>query len=188
MALCALADVKTYLGIGSASTDALLTSLINNVSAAIESYCSRTFLSQTYTETRNGSGANRMYCNNAPITSVLSVAVDGYAIPASFTPTTYGWVFDTSLIYIRQGTPYSGSPNCFSKGVQNVQLVYVAGYATIPSDLAQACIEWVAYKFAKRDRIDRRSETLAQQTVGYDLSDMPLSVKSALNQYRRWPF
>ena len=187
--LCVLADVKSYLGITVSTTDSILSLLITNASAFIASYCNRKFASQNYTETRNGSGGYRVYCNNSPVTAVSSVTVDGYAIPQALSPTMYGFTFDTSLIYIRQGIPNSGTPNTFQKGVQNITVAYTAGYVTTPPDLSMACIELVASKFAKRDRIDKKNETLgSQQTIGYDISDMPASVKTTLKQYQRWPF
>jgi hypothetical protein len=46
---------------------------------------------------------------------------------------------------------------------------------------------WVAWLFNKRSRLDKRNETLgSQQTQGYDLSDMPAFVKTALQAYVRW--
>ena len=52
--LCALQDVKTYLGKTDTNSDTVLTSLVTNVSAMIETYCNRTFASASYTETYNG--------------------------------------------------------------------------------------------------------------------------------------
>jgi len=190
--LCALADVKTYLGITNTNQDAVITSLITNASAMIESYCNRVFASANYTETRNGHGGYRMYAANAPITAVSAVTVDGISVPSAPAPTGnglgYGFVFDSDLIYIRPGVPYSGQPTAFNKGIQNVTLAYTAGFTTIPSDVNQACVELVADKLAKQSRIDKKSETLGQQqTVSFDLSDMPPRVKTALAQWRRWP-
>lgn len=187
-ALCALADVKTYLGIQNTNQDAVITTLITNASAMIESYCNRTFASAAYTETRNGTGGFRMYAAQAPITAVSSVTVDGTPIPAAPAPSNgslgYGYVFDADLIYIRPG----GYPGTFTKGIQNVMLAYTAGFATIPADVNQACVELIADKLAKQARIDKKSETLgSQQTVSFDLSGMPPRVVAALAQWRRWP-
>ncbi len=188
--LCALADVTGYLGITNTNQDALITTLITNASAMIESYCNRIFASASYTETRNGTGGFRMYAAQAPITAVSSVTVDGVAIPAapSGGAPGYGYVFDADLIYIRTGASYSGTPTLFTKGVQNVVLSYTAGFATIPADINQACVELIADKLAKQARIDKKSETLgSQQTVSFDLSAMPPRVVTALAQWRRWP-
>lgn len=182
-ALCALADVKNYLGITDTSQDALINALIPQASAQIENYCNRTFAQASYSETRNGNNASSMFLRQVPIVSVASLSVDGVAIAASPDPQTFGYVFDEDTIYIRGCR--SGAPTRFERGVQNVAISYSAGFSAIPADVAQACIELIAWKRAKRNRIDKRSETLGQQqTQAYDLSDMPASVKSVINSYR----
>lgn len=177
--LCALADVKAYLGITSSATDGVLTTLIGNVSAAIESYCNRTFASASYTETRNGQGGWRLFLANGPVTAVASVSVDGVSIPAAPDALSSGYVVDQNTVYLRG--------YCFNRGVQNVTVTYTAGFASVPGDVAQACIECVASHFAKRDRIDKASETLGtQQTISYSQADMPAAVKTALKQRIWW--
>jgi hypothetical protein len=178
--LCALGDVKTYLGITTTAMDAVLSALITNASAFIESYCNRVFALSSYTESYNGTGGDRLYSWRAPIVSVASLSVDGIAIQAAPNTQSPGFVFDDDLIYLRGAR--------FCKGVQNVTVSYTAGFAAIPADVNQACIELVALKYAKRDRIDKSSETLGtQQTQAYAMADMPAQVKTALNNYRRWP-
>lgn len=181
--LCALSDVKTYLGITTTTTDAALNALITNTSAAIENFCNRSFAQAVYTDTYNGTGKSVLYLREGPITAVASVSVDGVAIPPASSATSYGYTFDDSMLYIRAG----GTCERFNKGVQNVVVSYTAGYVATPQDVNQACIEWVAWKYAKRTRIDEKSQTLgAQQTQAYDLSDMPASVRSALMSYVRF--
>lgn len=192
--LCQIEDVKTYLGISTTSTDGVITALIPQASAMIENYCNRTFAQASYSETRNGNNAASIFVRQLPIVSVQSVSVNGISVTAAPDTQSYGYVFDDERIYIRGsgsrqpmplGVYPGGCPDCFLRGVQNIVLAYTAGYSTIPSDLAQACIELVGWKMAKRDRLDKRNETLgSQQTQGYDLSDMPASVKTAIKPYR----
>lgn len=187
MSLCTLQDVKTYFAITSASEDDLLNALIAAASADIENYCNRTFAQAAYTETRNGNGANAMAARQYPIVSVQGVTVDGYAVPAAADAVSSGFVFSDTAIYIRN-SGRGRAPGCgwsFARGVQNVTLQYTAGYATIPADLVQACVELVGWKRAKRQRIDKTSETLGnQQTQAFKLDGMPPSVIAAINTYR----
>lgn len=177
--LCQLADVQTYLGDSAAASSPVLALLITNASAFIEQYCNRTFALTSYTETRNGNGGNKLFLLNGPVVSVSSVTVDGNVVPPSPNPLASGWVNDDSMVYIRGGW--------FACGIQNVTVQYSAGFATTPADVAQACIELVAEKFAKRNRIDKASETLGtQQTQAYIQADMPARVKTALQPYVRW--
>lgn len=192
--LCVLADVQAYTGDASAGTGTVYTALIPKVSAAIESYCARTFGQASYTETRNGNGGNVIMPLNKPVTAVSSVVVDGVTIPQAPDNVSFGWVLDpiSSLLYIRTGyklTPppagsQGGFPIRFSRGIQNVVLSYTGGYATVPADVNQAACEWISFKTAKRSRPDKKSEILAQQTVSFDLAGMPDMVKALLAPYR----
>lgn len=182
--LCQLADVKSYLGISDTNSDTVLSALISQVSAGIESYCNRTFASQSYTERRNGGCGSKLYLMNGPVTAVASLTVNGQAVSAAPDDVSGGYVFDSSVLYIRPG---GSGPQEFYKGVQNVTVTYTAGFTTIPLDVVHAAIAWVASLFAKRNRVDKKSETLGpQQTIGYDLSDMPAQTKRLLSSYIRW--
>ena len=193
MSLCALADVQNYTGETSANLTALITTLIGNASAMIESICSRTFEQTAYTETRNGNGAPILFMRQGPISAVSSVQIDGVAIPAAPDTTSYGYVFDDRRLYLRgnpgisartTGVP-GGYPVGFSRGVQNIVVGYTAGYATIPDDLNQACVELVADMLAKRKRIDLKTQALGQNdTVSYNLVDVPPRVKTLIRPYR----
>lgn len=181
--LTTLADVKTYSGASDTSTDAVISQLIENASAFIERFCNRIFAITAYSETRNGNNRPRMTLNNGPISTVTSVTIDSVAIVASSGPTVPGYTFDEHSVYLRPGGTY----NTFRRDVQNVQVSYSAGFATVPYDVAQACIELIQFKLAKRTRIDKKSETLgSQQTISFDLSDIPASVRSALLSYQRF--
>jgi len=54
-----------------------------------------------------------------------------------------------------------------------------------PEDLNQAVVELVGWKFAKRSRLDKQSETLQQQTVSFSLADMPESSQTVFDLYKR---
>lgn len=184
MTLCALQDVKTYLGITDTNSDAVLNALVSNVSAAVEAYCNRTFASASYTETRNGGCGPKLFLANGPVTAVASVTVDGQTVNPAPDALSGGFVFDSNVVYIRPG---GIGPQEFRKGIQNVVVQYTAGFASIPLDVNQATVLWIASIYAKRNRIDKRNETLGQQqTQGYDLSDMPAITKRLLSSYIRW--
>lgn len=190
--LCVLADVQAYTGASDAATSAVYTALIPKVSAAIESYCARTFGQAVYTENRNGNNADRIVVRNRPLVAVSSVSINTLAVPPAPDAASFGYVFDDTMIYIRLGNRLSpppagatgGFPVCFERGIQNVVLVYQGGYATVPPDVNQAACEWISFKTAKRQRPDKKNEVLAQQTIGFDLSGMPDMVKTLLQPYR----
>jgi hypothetical protein len=106
----------------------------------------------------------------------------------------------TSLVYASSDDPLTqvaanpvqgqyalaGSVLTFNAADQGAALL--ASYTTngTPPDLAQAVVEMVAIKYQKRDRMDMRSKTLAQQTIAFDNSQIPPTVLPVLNSYRRW--
>lgn len=58
-------------------------------------------------------------------------------------------------------------------------------YGFIPSDIEQACIELVGERFSYRDRIGKRSQSLAgQEVTAYSLKDIPDYIKAVLDAYR----
>lgn len=65
----------------------------------------------------------------------------------------------------------------------------LANYTTngTPADLNLAIVEWVAWTYQKRQRLDRRGETLAQQTISYDMGAMPAQTSMVISDYTR-PF
>lgn len=60
-------------------------------------------------------------------------------------------------------------------------------YSYIPTDLEQACIQWVAERYAYRSRIGQKSKTVGgQETSAYDLKAIPDYVDLLLNPFRLW--
>lgn len=174
--LVTLADVKAYIG-SSGIDDQLLTRLVTASSQYIQSWLNRTFASAAYTETRDGNGGQRMLFANYPVTAVSSLTIDGIAIPLSTSPLIPGYVFSSTGIMLRSYT--------FTQGFQNVVIGYTAGYATVPEDIRQACIDMVALKYRQRDRIGINSKTLAGEAVTFNTDDMPANVKTILGNYKK---
>lgn len=175
MAFATLAQVKEWLGITGAADDALLTRMLDAATASMERYMARTILSASYTETRSGTGGNALTLRNRPISAVSSVTVNGTAWAASDGRST-GYVFDGETLF--------AIGNIFARASQNVVVTYTAGYATVPADLEQACIELVGAKYKERDRIGIQSKGLAGESISYIVKEFPDSVMAAMAQYR----
>lgn len=175
--LTTAADVSTFLGQASNIDAALLGTLVTNASAFVLNYVNRNLLTASYTETRNGHGGSRLALREYPVTAVSSVTVDGVAIPAAPDAVSNGYVFDDLVLYLRG--------YCFTRGVQNVVIGYTAGYASVPADVAQACIEIVAAKYKRRTKLHLSSEAMDGQTTAFNQSDVPPSAKAVLNNYMR---
>jgi hypothetical protein len=121
--------------------------LLTAVSKQIQNFISYNIAAQSYSVAFNGNGMARRMLPDYPVTAVASVTVDGISIPQANTPTASGFLFDDRGVYLRGYT--------FSRGVQNVAISYTAGYATVPEDIEEACLELVALTF---DRLDRPAD------------------------------
>lgn len=176
--LTSLGNVEQWLGLASGNQDeALLTRLISAASGFIQNWCSRQFASQDYTEIRDGTGGLRLAFANFPVTSVTSLTIDGHTIPPGDATVTPGFYF-TSTMLILNG-------HCFNRGFGNIEISYVAGLETIPSEVEQACIELIAFRYRELDRIGLSSKGLAGETTSFVIKDMPPSVATLLDNYRK---
>jgi len=176
--LTTLADVKEWLSIPTStiSDDALLQRLITAMSSSAESYMGRTIASATYTETLNGRGKSVLAFGQAPVTAVTSVTVDGVAIPSRASTGSRGYAFDQQLLYL--------DGYAFTRGVLNVTLVYAAGFAAVPSDIAQAVIQLVGLRYKSREHIGESSKQLAGGGVSW-FHEVPQEVLAIFDQYKR---
>ena len=175
--LCSVADVQAYLGVPSGQDAALLQTLVTGASAAIQSYIGFNVALATYTETRSGHGRCSLALRNGPVTAIQSLTVGTTAQSPSIGYGQAGYNFDTDRVYLTDGV--------FDFGIRNIEITYTAGYATVPADLALACIELVVYKYKLKDKAGFVSEGGLGQTTSYSQKDMPASVISAIKSYVR---
>jgi hypothetical protein len=112
---------------------------INAASEQIISFCSRKFKQATYTEVFDGQEADLIIPKHYPITGITSVKFasnHGFSTATPIDDAAYN--FDEEYIYLTDGvlTP---------RGRGLVQVIYQAGYATIPYAVQQACIIQAQY-------------------------------------------
>jgi len=177
--LATVANLAAWLGLSSPSQDVQdqLQRLVTGVSVWIQTWLSRAIASAPYTETRNGHGGTRLILGDYPVTAVASVVVDGQTIPQAAGPNLPGWKLANDQIIL---WGYR-----FSSGDANVAISYTAGFATVPPDIAQACIDLCALRWKERDRIGHVSKSIGGETVTYMVKDMPDNVRVVLNQYKK---
>jgi Phage gp6-like head-tail connector protein len=194
--LCALDDVKAWLNLSTSADDALLSRLITAASQYIQRWLNRPLPLADYIETRDGLGGiygpeeSRFPFGVQPCVAVSFVAVAGVTIsPAPDAPaaapgqsvSTYyvsqpGYLFTESELVIR-GYYLPRQAGC-------VFIQYTAGYAAIPPDLAQACIELVAQRYRERTRTGEVSRRIGTEVVRYSQLDMSAAIKTLIQQYR----
>ncbi len=159
----------------------------------------------SYDEFYDGSGTLRQPIRNWPITAVTSVNVNGAAIPASTSIKTWGFVVDQDKKFISVRGGYS--PNVatfqnyryqsgrggfgaqgpgFSSGVQNVEVVYTAGFNGVPFDLEMAARKTVALNYKRKSWIGQKSQAMAAGagTLSYDDFEMSTQDQRTIQYYR----
>lgn len=186
--LTTLANVKGWLSppLTTTADDALLQRLITAASQFIQTWLGRQIAQQSYTDTRDGNGGRKLVFANAPVSAVASLTIDGIAIPPAPNPTTAGFVFSPTMLYLQGTIPGPARDiHVFSRGFQNVVVAYTAGYAATPPEIEQACIALVGLRYKERDRIGQVSKNLAGEVVSFAQKDMPADVQTVLEQYRR---
>ena len=183
MALCTLENVRTYLDIPvdkkDPEKDALYQSYIDRISVRMNNYCDRIFESTTYTEYYDGGGMSYLYTNQYPIISVTSINDDS------------GWSWTSSTVI--SGVNYRVANNSrsillknmrFGNYTENVKIVYIAGYATIPGDLIDACATEVVAAFKKRKDPHITAKTADDGSgTRYQTNFLP-STKGVLDKYK----
>ena len=191
-ALTTLAQVKEYLAIASSDHDDLLERLIEAVSSQFNAYCGRKLRARDYSSQSeddaydpdnallSGSGYAELLLPQYPVISLSNLWVEEVAVAPAASGT--GWVLDAGAGVLTL------LDRVFPRGRHNVALVYRAGFAAIPPDLAQAAIEQAAIRFqesaAGHGRLGVSARTLSDGSVSYHASALLPQVKAVLDRYR----
>lgn len=130
-----LADLKAWLDVQSADDDALLGTLVTQISRMILSHCDRgSFLPMLHTETRDGGDEDAIVLRQWPVSAIQSLTINGTMIaPAS--PLVPGGARTPGYVLESPGRAPPGRMQKLSlrglrflPGVQNVTITYQAGY------------------------------------------------------------
>lgn len=157
--LAELDDIKGYLNLTTEDDDVLLSDIIKRKNAHVKQYCQRDFLQATYTEYHSGGGPSILLPFQYPnINGMLALMLEQY--PVSSITAIYDDVGRTygadSLIdpdNYAIADPNNGIVELdglsLCKGVKNIKVVYVAGYAAseLPEDLKEAFIKLVVAEY-----------------------------------------
>jgi hypothetical protein len=166
MALCTATEYKAWRGVTGSAYDTLYGTLIDTATAEIERLCGRTaggFETATFTERFDGDGTQSLRLSNGPISSITSIKF-GNADQTTIDSTTYTNDGRQTVMLLPRATgsfsqrddwgqPVTGSSgSVFPFGFQNIEVVYVAGYAAdaIPDDLKLVCFRFVDHYASSR--------------------------------------
>lgn len=152
---------------------------------------------QQYNEIYDGNGATRMFVNNTPIQSLISLTIGAFSPPVS-TSTVYPGIYielsKKSIAFRAQaGSFYPPSaiyPYFFLQGQGNIQIVYTAGFSSVPFDLGEACMAAVAINYKRKDYIDLASRSLSagggSGTTTYRNWGLPPEINEVIEFYSRY--
>jgi len=177
-------SVKAYLGLTNDDDQALIEAMIDSVSAVIETFCQRKFKSRAYVEYYSGDGTTELMVDQYPVTAITDIWDD---VNHDFTDS---YKIDTSnILFSDIGSNLSDGivlleGDTFRSGVKNVKISYTAGYTTIPLDLADACIQFVAKVFNLRGKQGIESEKIGNYAIKFFLEDIPKDIKMVLMLYK----
>ena len=146
--LVTLQQAMPWLG-QTVDSNGIIAGLISAVSTQIQNFIGYQLASTSYTRTFNGKGGNKLLLPDRPVIAVTALTIDLVSIPLAVPPAS-GFLNDSKFVYL-YGGPSPSHFNCwneFTRGVQNVTVSYTAGYAIIPYDIQQACLNWLAAAFA----------------------------------------
>ncbi|MGE5590176.1 MAG: hypothetical protein ACM3ZA_06110, partial [Bacillota bacterium] len=167
-------EAKTYLKLDTVPVD--LPPLITNLSARAEAHCRRWFIQRPAVETLDVLPGQRfLYLSHYPVVGTPTVTD-----LETLTPIT-GFVVapDRGMLYLESGWP---------DGVQRIKVEYTAGLcpdvASVPADVKQACLEWLAARYQRRDPSVKREVLGDYQYSAEETNGLPANVEAALSLYR----
>lgn len=184
-ALTNMDDVKAFMSVEydkvEFENDNLIIALINRVSKKFENYCGRNFVSREYTEYYDGGGKAMLYTSQYPIISVTELNDD---VSWNWTESTK---IDSDNYRIANGAGAIMLKNFrFADYMENVKVVYNAGYDEIPEDLVDACIQEVARLLNIRRDVHVYSKTLDDGSVERYQADFLPTTKQVLDNYKNY--
>lgn len=145
--------------------DARLVAAHDWIASIIERECGTSFITETVTETVNGSGREALFLSRPYVRTVTSVAVDDVALTAP----------EVADLLIQHGALYFGTGGYWSAAARgNVTVTYTAGYsATPPADLKEAALRaarnWLLTSHAWSG-VDTRATSLTNEYGNVNLA------------------
>lgn len=205
MTLVTLDEVKDYLEITSTNHDARLTNLISYASQAVESYCGRELVANTYTEYHDG-GTPSVFLDRFPINNVTVVAeYDGtnYAnlngpesdgsLPANVGLTSnalqYMWYAETGEVRkLKNGRATMsldlGQYEKFNNYAKAVKVTYGGGYINVPNDLKLAVLDYIKLLHKNESSAESFSFQGESKSAQPNSANFPAHIRRILELYR----
>lgn len=182
--LCTLQELKDHLELTTSDRDEILRRLIMRATSFIESYCQRSFIAQSHTERYVGDNTRRLNLKNFPVIAITSIADVSdqafFSFGASDEHVEWECYYECGILELLASAFPAWPPRA-------IQIVYTAGFVTLPEDLRQVCIELAAAKFYLMDKQRQGilQKMVGGQTVMYRPDDLSPAQKMVLDNYAR---
>ena len=177
--------VKLHLGLTSTTDDDRINAAIDHASRLILDYIDRVILSTVYTEDLDGTGDSKLFLAEFPVLTspAPTLNVDSTRTFAASTLKVLGtdWLIEYATGIIRL-FPIGGR---FARGIQNIRVVYSAGYATVPPSLANTAIEFSAFLFKNRGARGHAQASAGGLFIGSDMKGIPAAFRDQLEPWKR---
>lgn len=171
MSVLALADFKSYLNMTSTTTsDGELQKRLDSAEAAA---CRRfgAFGADTYTDRVSG-GRPVISLPRRPLVSITSMI-----------PVYGGGAVDTTKLYLDRDGGFVEYADGSSFGSDRYSVTYIAGWETVPADLADAVFELGRYLFKPQRMTSRRTSAQTTEQEPGLLGPLPYSVEAVFQRY-----
>lgn len=190
MSYVSVGTLKTYLGISESTDDVLLNMVVDNATAAINTYCRRSFSSDaTSTRYYDAVGShirgNTLYIDDADLCAITTITNGDSVVVAS----------DEYVTLPRNDAPYYAIRLLASSGKTwtyttdweaAISIVGNWAYSTSPpDDIVQACLRHAAYMYKQKDAQVFDTTAIPDAGVIQIPAGIPADVKMLLNPYRR---
>ena len=181
MALMTAAEARVYLrGLTGPAEDTTLDTLIGRVGAALAAFCrfpasataDASIESATYTQYLTGDDPRVLFAPVRPVVSITSIHDSPNHTYATADLVASG---DYTLLKADEGLvelDYDAAHGGWSTGRDNIKLVYVAGFATVPESFKHACGLQIAHVWKNRDTLGLTS--LSIEGVNYAIRTLGL--------------
>lgn len=186
-ALVTLADLQTYLQVGTGETaisDVLLEMFINNISAMFDREIrpDSQIIELSANLTMSGNGLERLYLPRWPITSLASITEDDVALTAG---DEEDYVIESNGGFlIRVGIPWS---NAYKQNI--VITTFKAGYTatTLPVDIYLGALKQCAIEYQHYQKMNwgETSRSFPDGSVARNEVGLLKEVQDVLNRYKR---
>lgn len=195
-----LADYKTLNGVTGVASDAIISTMLEMASRAIDKFCGRIFYSSSVAELFDGNGTSDYYTKHRPIISVSALERDrddDGVFEETINTDDYK-VYGNKIALLTYATEgiYAGQASTFYLGQQNWRVTYSYGVATVPKPIELATSMLTNYLLTDGDAtliIDPGGALLMERIGNYtyrkgeallEAGIFPPQVRSILSLYR----